>query len=60
MKLGNPAKTRVRVAEDHGCYFVYADNQPVIKSFSRHDARRLAVALRRSIAAHNWPAAMAF
>jgi hypothetical protein len=50
MRIGHPAKKRVRIGEQPGCFYVYADDQPIIRTCRLRDARRLAVVLRRSLA----------
>jgi hypothetical protein len=50
MKIGHPVKKRVRVGEQPGCFCVYADEQPIIRTCRLRDARRMAVVLRRSLA----------
>lgn len=50
MKIGHPVKKRVRVAKQPGCFYVYADDQPIIRTCRLRDARRMAVVLRRSLA----------
>ena len=50
MRVGHPAKKRVRIGEQPGCFYVYADEQPIIRTGRLRDARRIAVVLRRSLA----------
>jgi len=50
VKIGHPAKRRVSVIKQQGVYTIYADKSPIVRSWNRRDARRLAVIVRRSLA----------
>jgi hypothetical protein len=49
MKIGHPAKKRVRVSNLAGEFTVFADDCPVIRAFKRGEACRIAVLVRRSM-----------
>ena len=50
MKIGNPTKQRVRVDNSNRGYCIFADDKPVMRWFSRREAFRFAVILRRQLA----------
>jgi hypothetical protein len=49
MRIGHPAKQRVRVKRAGWMYVLVADGIPILRSANRRETSRLAVALRRSI-----------